>query len=317
MKTSVHSVKTNKSGGEVKNMKRLIVLTICLATGLLLLGIGYAFAQNVTNTPVTSTQNTSMHEVYSYTAFGEAMSGTQTIKTVTTTTGQDKNGKTQTKTTTTTTTNKLEFIGGSLKISSSSMVSDSTGSDKSTSHTTGTTTYTYNANGQLQAASGTAHTTGNRGQDANGQDIGTFTSDTTDTYQIKNGQALRTSSTTTGTNYGVGGAKTGDFKEDTTFNYQIVAGSWQLMSEVTHTKSNEVNGSWTDITKTKTYQRDATGITTGLTQTATGTRFDSTAKNAAGVVVGQNLHMSNYTSTTAVDPQVGWYISGDSWDWVQ
>ncbi|MFA5362530.1 MAG: hypothetical protein WC335_04700 [Candidatus Omnitrophota bacterium] len=287
-------------------MKRLAVLTVCL----FLLGTACVFAQNAT---VTTTQTTNMHESYTYNAFGVAINGTQRILTTTTSTDEDGNRQV----TVTETTNQLESTGGSLKIVSSHLESDSASDDGANSHTEGDTVYTYNANGQLAGASGTAHTTGNRGRDANGDDMGTFESDTTETYEIRNGQALRTRSVTTGTNTGIGeDAETSTFTETTTYDYELIAGSWQIMSETSHSRSDSRDGSFSDITKVKTYQRNADGICTGLSQTATGTQFQANGQNTDGTLSGTTFTMQNYTATSAWDAKAGWYISGDNWDWV-
>ncbi|MDD2702388.1 MAG: hypothetical protein PHC33_00020 [Candidatus Omnitrophica bacterium] len=249
-------------------MKRLALLTVCL----FLLGTACVFAQNAA---VTTTQTTNMHESYTYNAFGVAVSGTQRLLTTTIST----NDEGQRQVTVTETTNQLESTGGSLKVVSSHLESDTASDDGANSHTEGDTTYTYNANGQLAGASGTAHTTGDRGrapnEDGEMEDLGTFESDTTETYEIRNGQALRTRSVTTGTNFGPDGEETSTFTETTTYDYDLVAGSWQLMSETSHSRSDSRDGSFSDITKTKTYQRNGDGIVTGLSQTATGTQFQA------------------------------------------
>jgi hypothetical protein len=308
MKTFSRFMNIEKSGKEVENMKRLALLTVCL----FLLGTTCVFAQNVNNGTVNTTQTTLMHEVYTYNAFGVAVNGTQRILTTTTST----NDEGQRQVTVTETTNQLQSLGGSLKIVSSHLESDSASDDGASSHTEGDTTYTYNGNGQLAEAAGTAHTTGDRGQDANGEDMGTFVSDTTETYEVRNGQALRTQSATTGTNTGVGtNAETSTFTENTTYDYDLLAGSWQLMSETSHSRTDGRDGSFSDITKTKTYQRNGDGIVTGLSQTATGTQFQANGANG-GTASGTTFTMQNYQATAAFDQKAGWYISGDTWDWV-
>ncbi len=303
MRTLSRITNIEKSWKEVKKMKRLAVLTVCL----FLLGTVCACAQNVNNGNVTTTQNTLMHEVYTYNAFGVAVSGTQHIQTTTIST----NDEGQRQVTVTETTNQLQSLGGSLKITSSHLESDSASDDGSSSHTEGDTTYTYNGNGQLGAATGTAHTTGDRGVDDQGEDLGTFVSDTEETYEIRNGQAIRTQSVTTGTNSGPDGEQTSEFNETTTYDYDMIAGSWQIMSETSNTVTNATDGSTSNITKTKTYTRDGNGVCTGIAQTATGTQ---TQVNQNGGTT--TFTMQNYRADSAFDEKAGWYISGDSWDWV-
>jgi hypothetical protein len=284
-------------------MKRLALLTVCL----FLLGTACVFAQNVTNATVETTQTTLMHEVYTYNAFGVAVEGTQNILTTTTST----NDQDQRQVTSTVTTNHLRSLGGSLKIVSSDLTSDSAADDGTDSQTTGNTTYTYNGNGQLAAAAGTADSTGNRGEDANGEALGTFDSATTESYEIRNGQAVRTQSETTGTNSGPDGEQTSDFNETTTYDYQLLAGSWQIMGETSNSATDARDGSSSDITKTKTYTRNGDGVCTGLAQAATGTQ---TQVNQNGGTT--TFTMQNYEATADFDEKSGHYISGDNWDWV-
>lgn len=288
---------------EVKKMKRIWILTTVvffLAGGL------NAFA--ATANPIISTsQNSTIHVEYIYNAYGVAISATE-ITTTTTRTVDDKGGWSET---TTVQTAYSTWKGGSLKIDSASGTSDTKASDGSNSHTNFWTSYTYNANGQLAGASGGAHTTGDRGKDANGEPIGTFVSDTVDHYIIRNGQALRSSSVTTGTNYGPDGTKTSTFTETTNYAYQLIGGSWHLMGEVSTSTTNGIDGSTETITRTRTYSRDANGVCTGITQTATGTK---TVVNENG---GKTTYtMSNYQATFAYDSKVGWYLQKESYDWL-
>jgi hypothetical protein len=306
MKTFSHFTNIEKSREEVKKMKRLALLTVCL----FLLGTTCVFAQNAA---VTTTQTSSLQEHYVYNTKGVAISGTQINTTTLTSTDQDG----LTATTTTVTTNQLKSLGGSLKVISAHLVSDSTSTDESTSHTEGDTTYTYNGSGQLESAAGTANTTGNRGNDAEGNPIGTFTSATVETYDVRNGQAIRTQAVTDGTYLGINGEQTGTSRTTTTFDSDIIAGSWQLMSETTVARSDDRQGGWEETTTVKTHQRNGDGVETGLTQTKTGTRLRVTGIDANGNITRVNERLNNYVATAGTDPEDGWTIVDERWTWDQ
>jgi len=287
---------------EVKNMKRIGILI-----GVFLLAGGLnAFATDAASPIVNTTQSSTIHIEYVYNPYGVAISANQVSTTTTTT----KNEKGETSTTVTTSTSKSSWIGGSLKVESATGTSNTTASDGSHSTTTFWTNYSYNANGQLAGASGGADTTGDSGKDANGQAIGTFTSHTTDSYIIKNGQALKSSSVTTGTNYGPDGTKTATSTETTNYTYALIGGSWNLMKEVSVSNTNETNGSTETVTKTRTYQRDANGVCTGISQTATGTKTVVDATTG-----GRTSYTLSYSATFAYAPEVGWYLKTETYDW--
>jgi hypothetical protein len=305
MKSLLNNQKRNKKfiRKEVKKMKRIGVLTAAI---FLLVGGLNAFALDPTSPIVSTTQTSTIHVESIYNPYGVAISSTEVTTTITTTT----NEKGETSTTTTISTSKSEWRGGSLKIISVTGTSDTTASDDSSSHTDFWTNYEYNDKGQLKGASGGSKSKGDRGKDADGQKMGTYESSTTDNYIIKNGQALRSSSKTTGTNYRPDGTKTSDFTETTNYSYQLIGGSWHIMGEVSTSTTNGVDGSTTTITKTRTYSRDANGVATGISQTATGTM---TVVNENG---GRTTYtMKNYQATFAYDPEVGWYLQKESYDW--
>ncbi|MCM8780764.1 MAG: hypothetical protein NC908_02420 [Candidatus Omnitrophica bacterium] len=297
---------------EVKMGKRIFVLAI----GLLFLTGGFnAFAA----APILSTsQNSTIRVENFYNPYGVIVSSTEVTTTVTHTT--DVNGGWSETTTVTTTTSS--WRGGSLKIDSVSGTSNTNASDGSSSTTSFWTDYAYNANGQLSGASGGAHTEGNRGYDANGRPIGTFTSDSFDSYVIRNGQTLRSGSVTTGTNYGPDGTKISTFTETTEYEYAFIGGGWHLMSEVSTsttvgeneytTPTGERIRNTETITRVKTYQRNANGFCIGISQTTTGTK---TEINEQGGI--STYEMQNYQASATYDSKIGWYVSHDSYDWVE
>lgn len=286
----------------VKKMKKIYVLT---AVMFFLLGVGMsAFALDMTS-GVNTTQTNSGHVEYVYNPYGISISATET----TTTTMRTVDAYGGWSETVTVQSAYSSWRGGSLKINSAGGSSDTKGSDGSNSHTDFWSTYGYNANGRLASASGGSATKGSRGVDANGQAIGTFESSTTDNYIIHNGQALRSSSTTTGTNYGPDGKATSYSSETTNYTYALLGGSWQLKGEVSTSTSSGPSGSQT-ITRRRTYNRDANGGLQGITQTATGSGTDINQTTGGST----SWTMQNYQATFAYDPAVGWYLASEKWD---
>jgi len=257
--------------------------------------------------PILSTnQKVTTHIEYVYSPYGVAISANQITVTITETT--DENGKKST--TITTQTSVSTWKGGSLKVEKITGTSDTESDDGATSQTDFETNYTYDEDGRLKGALGGSSSSGNRGKDANGQDMGTFTSNTVNTHIIKNGEALNSNSQTTGTNYGPDGTKTSDYTETTTYEYQLIGGDWVLVKEISTSNTNGTDGSSSNITKTRTYQRDANGVCTGISQTASGTMAQVNQQGGR-----QTYTMKNYKAEFKYDPKVGWYLSNESWDW--
>jgi hypothetical protein len=83
-----------------------------------------------------------------------------------------------------------------------------------------------------------------------------------------------------------------------------------LVKETSVYTSESIDGDEQTITKTRTYQRDANGVCTGITQTASGTY------NAVGGSGGtQSYTMQNYKAEFKFDAEQGWYLANESWDW--
>jgi hypothetical protein len=238
--------------------------------------------------------NDVIHSEYVYENHGIAISAIE--KTTTTTTLADGDG---TSTTTTTSTDTSAWKGGNLKIESSAKTSKSSKADGSSSTSTSTTTYEYNELGKLKGASGKTETTGtNKGG-------GTYTSSSINSYIIKNGQALPSKSTTTGSVKGTTDEKNSNFSETTTYEYQLIAGNWQLVKEISVSRSNGTNDSTETITRTKIYSRNTKGVCTGITQTATG---------SAGI--GRwGFTLQSYNAEFALDAKAGWYLKQESYSW--
>jgi len=287
----------------MKNLKT----TCTLIMGILLLSGVNSFAAE--SNPITSvSEKTTIHVEYTYNAYGIAISSTQ--KTVTTTTTTNEKGETSTTTTTYISVNG--WRGGSLKIETTTGTSQNESVNGANSTTEFWTNYAYNDNGQLKGASGGGKTKGNRGKDDNGNELGTFESESEDIYEIRNGQAIKIKTVNKTVYYGPEGQKESDSTETTTYEYELIGGSWQLMKEVSVSNTEGTDGSSQTMTKTKVYQRDANGVCIGITQTASGTQ---TAVNGNGGRATYNL--SNYDAKFAFDEEVGWYLADESWDWVE
>lgn len=290
-------------------MKKACALLI----GLFFLGWGIsAFA----GTP-TTTQSSAIHIETTYNAYGVALSSTSTTTTVTTTSREtlvNGQAKTITSTSKTVQTVTSSWRGGSLKADTARGTAITSGDDGSSSTTEFWTDYSYDDKGRLKGATGGANTTGNRGKDAKDQPLGTSSSSTVDTYDIRNGVALKVKSETTGQNFGVDGQKTSDFRETSTSTYEIVGGSWQIMSETSVSLDTEIDGSTTATTTVKTYTRNENGVIAGITQTKTGEMKKATGEKG-DLTSAITYTIQNYVATFTFDPQQGWYLSNESYDW--
>jgi len=293
---------------EVKNMKSICALVI--AAALVFTG-SYALAAD----PITDFSQT-IHVTTRFNAFGMAIGQTTVTDTVTTTTGEDGT----TSTTHTVTTTEAKWIAGSLKTTTSHTRSDTTNSDGSTSWSEYTDTYSYDSNGCLVGCSGTG-SWGSNDPETGQSSGGTITR----TFEIRNGQALLMSQVTSGTIYDANGVAIGTTNTTTTYTYEYLGGQWVVASE-TSTTHTEMFGGDNDpsappryeetITRVTTYERNASGQVTGLSQTASGTRIIRDAIGPDGTPSEMVFHMENYSATASFHPALGWYISEESYDWV-
>jgi len=295
---------TNKLGKEVKNMRSICALAIAAA---LIFASSYALAAD----PITDFTQT-IHVSTRYNAFGMAIGQTTVTTTVTTTTGEDGS----TSTTTSTTTVEASWHAGSLKTDTAHTVSDTTSSDGSYSHSEFTDTYTYDSNGVLTGCSGTGTFSSYDGES------GQTTSGTiTRTFEIRDGQALLTSQVTSGTIYDKNGVAIGTTNTTTTYTYEYLGGQWVVAQEVSTTTTEMFGANDTPrytetITRTLTYDRNEFGQVTGISQTATGTRVIHDAIGPDGQPSEMTFHLENYVATASFHPALGWYISGEEYDWV-
>jgi len=285
-------------------MRKTILLT--LAATFILLGAG-TLVRADDDASIVSTDMKMVIKVHNvYNNYGVQISGTETTTTTTITT----NSKNETSTTVTTQTVSSEWRGGSVKVANIEGTSHTDGTDGSSSDTTFTVTYEYtDGTGKLKGASGTSSTTGDSGTDDNGERIGTYKTSTTDTYTIRNGQALRTKSVTTGESYGSDGTKKGDIEQTSTTEYKLVAGTWQVSKETTVSKNTGVDGSSEDVTRVRTYTRDENGVITDVSQTASGTRVVITSTGHA-----ETLTMHNYSAEFEFDEEGGWILTDENYD---
>lgn len=296
-----------------KNRFKLTVPALALLCAVSLIAAP-ANAADVTGSKITETKliSTTRHVTNYFNAFGVCTSSTEVSTSVNQTTSVDKNGKETTSTTTTTQTSTSTWKGGSVKVDKIEGSSETKGSDDSHSKSESTTIYTYDEDGKLQGASGTGTVTGDKGKDANGEDAGTYSSTSTDTYIIKNGQALRSSTESNTTYYSAEdpSKEIGTSKDVLTVEYELKGGNWVAKTETT-TSHNVTPGDTTqttDTVKVKTYTRDETGAITGISQTMTGTLVYSGGQN-------YTYKLENYNATFKKDPKQGWYQEMEEYDW--
>jgi len=295
---------------EVKKMKRMCLLMLGM---LFLIGGGVAFAADHTPTTVITASNTTMTVETYYNAYGVATMSIQNSSTTVTSTYTDEaTGKVTTSTTTTKQKVTSAWKGGSIKVDSMTGTSETSGDDKSSAHTDFSTTYEYDELGRLKGGTGSSTTTGDEGEDKDGKKKGTYESETTNSYEIKNGQLLNTSSVTTGTSKGSDGKQTSHSTTNTNNTYVLIGGNWVTSSSETKSRSDgdgESTGSWTETTRTTTYQRDANGVMTGMSVDLKGTRRIQTGN---GGFTNQTL---TYESQVSYDPKEGYYVSWDKQTW--
>jgi hypothetical protein len=281
-------------------------LTIALcAFAFLAMGCRVYAQTKVTESVNTKILSSTMHVETSYNAFGIAISSTET-STQTIQTTRTTDGKTSTSTQTSTSTVHSSWIGGSVKVQSVNSVSNNTSSDGSKSNSTSETIYSYNDAGVLTGAHGTGTGTGSDGKG------GTNSFTTTDSYIVRDGQALRSQSITTGTSKGKDGTQTGTSRGVTNYTYAMSGGSWQLMRETSTDTSTQTDGNSENTTTTRSYTRNSSGLCTGMSQTKTGTK----------VIVGdtsgkRTYHAGNYTAIDRHDPTMGWMVVNEKFDWIE
>ena len=98
--------------------------------------------------------------------------------------------------------------------------------------------------------------------------------------------------------------------EVTNYTYDLIGGAWQLMTETTTSHTAQTDGGFEDTTTIKTYSRDANGVCTGISQTKTGT------SSSVGTTGGTTTYtLQNYSANFQFDPQQGWYLADESYDW--
>lgn len=300
---------------EVKKMKRLCILSMAV---LFLFGGLNVLAADPEPPIVNTSSHSTIHVQYFYNTFGVAtMSVSDTATAIITTRRETLEDGSIIETTTTTTTNQTTIStwrGGSLKVDSTTGTTTVESSDGASSTTSFWTTYDYNENGQLRGASGGSHTVGDRGLDDNDEPIGTYEQWTSNTYEIRNGQALLAGSTTTGKEWGPDGELIAETTETKSYSYELRGGSWVLMSVSSvydSTGKGSKKGEYTHIETTTSYHRDANGLCTGISQSKSG---EMRQGNGSGGFT--TYKMKNYIATAAFDPKQGWYIEYDTWDWI-
>lgn len=340
--------------------KKSLVLAVVMA---LMLSPARGFAGD--DTASTNTSNTKAEIMggtrtitNTYNPFGILTSTTQitTQTTKTTSSTTDKDGKVRDTSSYTTQTTKVtsEWIGGGLKTtivegSSYTGGKDATGTaaDGSRSKTDFKSAYNYDANGRLCGVSGgieitddngnkmmvSSVTTGDRGTDAKGNSLGTFVAYSVDTYEIRDGQALKVRTDSVQYAYGAPDQYDSDGKATSnngvskttstvTYEYELMGGNWVMSSTYettdTLTTSGDQKGSTSHQEKETIYHRNADGT---LVTTKTGDSYDAievimhesvdvTIQN--GATEGTTWKLTNYKYTVSFDEQQGYYISTDS-----
>jgi len=250
-----------------------------------------------------------IHVHTEFNAYGIATNST-TITTTTTTTTDDEGGV---STTVTVTKVESSWHGGSLKADTAHTVSDTESSDGSSSHSEYTDTYVYSSAGNLVSCSGSGSMTSIDGETGH-----TTSGSITRNFTVKDGQALLTSTTTSGTIKDKDGQTIGSFTNTTTIaasDYAYLGGSWVPMREVSVSTTNWENGGYEIVTRTTTYARNDQGVITGISRTASGERIVVTGEDGEEQST-LTFSMENYSASASFDSQMGWYISSEDFDWV-
>lgn len=291
-------------------MRKILGLTTVL---FLLLACSSAFA--TTDETLTTQQIQNIKVEYVYNPFGVALSSTE-ITRIETTTTKKVDGKTQTSTTITESTAYSVWKGGSLKIDKVEGTSNTTSDDGTVSESTFSTVYEYNDKGQLIGAKGEGSTTTTKTKD--GKIESSSTSTTVDTYEIRDGVALKVKSVTTGVSYGPGDTDDREKKADNTttvtYEYEMRSGSWVVTKEIEYSETLQTDKTKIEITKTKVYTRDENGVITGITMTATGKQGQVTG-SSNGEISKIIFNMKDYEAEFTFDSEVGWYLTKESFEW--
>lgn len=305
MKSHYHEMKKTKAIGKgVSTMKKICAFIFAVAVAVVTPAVLFAAASG-DNSYGTVTDYQQVIKVHNeFNAYGIAIKGTTTSTTTTTTT----NSKGEKSTTVETVTTESSWHAGSLKPDTSHTVSDTKSSDGSTQHSDFTDTYTYDNNGKLTGASGTGTTTSYDGETKH-----TTSGTITRSFIIKDGQALFTKQVTSGTTKDKDGKEIGTFSSTTTIaesDYKYLGGSWVPMKQVSTSTSTDKAGNSETITRTTTYNRDANGTITGMSQTATGTKVEITSDKSK-----KTYTLTDYSVTVKNDPRMGYYIASEDYSW--
>lgn len=290
-------------------MRRICVLIMVMALGLMTTGAKLANAEG--DFGVISSSNQVIHTHIDYNPYGVAVHST-TTDTSTITSSREGNG---TSTTTRITVTESTWHGGSLKPDTVHTTSNTTSSDGSLSNQNITDTYTYNGNGVLTGCHGTGTYSSTDGETGHSES-GTITRN----FEIRDGQALLTTQALSGTMYDKNGAVIGSSSSTTTFSYAYLGGSWVVSQSMETSSRNYTEGGVTvseTVTKTTTYSRDAMGIITGISTTATGTRTVQGDMDPETGERATHTFALTYSAVYAFDPGEGWYLSSEDYTWTE
>jgi len=266
---------------------------------LFLAGQPCAWAEE-TSTGPTKIIGSSRETVNYYNAFGLCYKSTETSTMTTTAT----DGDTENTTYSVTTTNSV-WKDGSLKVDTITGTSTTKNTAKIITDTSNyTTTYIYDSLGRLQGASGVTTSFGTLPDNG-----GDYTATTTNTYTIKNGQALLSQSVTKQT-VTVDGQVKPESTQTVNYSYQLLGGINHIVKETMTYSGSENNGGSTNMSSVKTYERNENGSIINITQTKTGTSIsidDSTGASYRSELI--------YSSHFTEDPAHGWYMDLESTNW--
>lgn len=290
---------------EVRKVSILAIISICL-----LLPIGY-FNVYADANPFVDYSQTIHVETY-YNAFGMAVKQATTTTTVQTAEGEDGS----IATTTTTTVVTATWHAGSLKtdtVVGSSQTVDS--QENVTASSEYTDTYSYDSNGMLASVSGSGT------YDTYDPETGQRTSGTiTRKFEVRDGQALLISEVRSGTTSDKNGEATGETSSTTTYSYVYAGGQW-VVNQATTTTDTIMYGEGEPrfeehTTFTTTYDINEYSQITGISRTGEGTRIVRGSIGPNGEPSELVFNMGNYSAEASWHPNMGWYISKESYDWV-
>ncbi len=321
-----------------------------------------AFAEEATTTTTNNAKTIGGTRVITntYNAFGSLMSSTdvsdQTVRTSTSSTTTQPDGTTKTDETISYTVQHTEttttYIGGSQKVikvegyvvtggdpAKGTPGKDNPNEDGSWSKTEFCNIYQYDGNGRLVGVTGgietkddngkaimvSSVTKGDRGKDAEGKQLGSYESYSIDTYDVRNGQALKTKTESYSKNYGVEddtGKVVSKGHSTTTYAYDLMGGSWVMTSMTEKSRSDTVNGastgSYNEQEKVTTYHRNANGtLIDDYVLLADGTKsykaitvelkkYVSHDANGSGGF--SDWKLGGYTYVIGFDEQQGYYL---------